>query len=101
MHNKSGYDNKMGNKFPVLYTPTEVAEMAKVSRRTVYRWIESGYLPARKIGMGEAWTIVDSDVRALLSGTLRGRKLKPITDANQETPSATPRKGAARPGRRS
>lgn len=30
------------------YTPAEVAEKMQVTRRTVYRWIDSGKLTARK-----------------------------------------------------
>ena len=33
-----------------VYTPEEVAEKLKASRRTVYRWIEKGDLKAFKAG---------------------------------------------------
>jgi len=33
-----------------VYTPEEVAEKLKASRRTVYRWIEKGELKAFKAG---------------------------------------------------
>lgn len=58
-----------------LYSPSEVAEAANVSLRTVYRWIKSGYLPAHKISMGENWSIKELDLRALLDGKLRGEKV--------------------------
>jgi len=32
-----------------LYTPGEVAKILKVTRRTVYRWIEAGILEAARI----------------------------------------------------
>jgi excisionase family DNA binding protein len=35
---------------PVFVRPHDVARILKVHRVTVYRWIESGQLPARKIG---------------------------------------------------
>ena len=35
---------------PVLYTPKEVAELWKVTRRTVYEWIKQGRIKACKIG---------------------------------------------------
>lgn len=37
----------MGTKY---LTAAEVAELLKVKRLTVYRWIESGKLPATKVG---------------------------------------------------
>ncbi len=33
-----------------IFTPEEVAEKLKASRRTVYRWIEKGELKAFKAG---------------------------------------------------
>lgn len=33
-----------------VYTPEEIAEKLKSSRRTVYRWIEKGELKAFKAG---------------------------------------------------
>lgn len=33
-----------------VYTPEEIAEKLKASRRTVYRWIEKGELRAFKAG---------------------------------------------------
>lgn len=47
-----------------LYTLPEVAAMLKVSRKTVYRYIESGKLKATKIGQ---WRIKKSDLDKLLS----------------------------------
>ncbi len=35
-----------------LYTVAEVAEMFKVSLRTVYNWVDFGYLEAIKVGKG-------------------------------------------------
>ena len=34
----------------ILYTTNEVAEMLKVNKRTVFRYIKSGKLKATKIG---------------------------------------------------
>lgn len=33
-----------------LYTPREAAAILKVHERTVLRWVESGRLPARRVG---------------------------------------------------
>lgn len=33
-----------------FYTPAEVAEMLKTTRRTVYKWIEKGELKSFKAG---------------------------------------------------
>ncbi len=33
-----------------LLTPTEVAEVLKVTERTVYGWLRQGQLPGRKFG---------------------------------------------------
>jgi excisionase family DNA binding protein len=41
-------------------TPQEVADLLKVTRRTVYRWIESGELPV--IRFGSAYRITESDL---------------------------------------
>ena len=51
------------------YTPAEVAELANVCRRTVYRWLDTGYLPAVKIGP-RSWGISQEVVTALLAGNL-------------------------------
>ena len=46
------------------YTLAEVAERLKVSRRTVYRWIQAGDLPAYKLG--QEWRIQDTDLKKFL-----------------------------------
>jgi excisionase family DNA binding protein len=50
---------------PEYMTVTEVAEIARVSKMTVYRWIDSGILPGRKLG-NRIYRIRSADVRALL-----------------------------------
>ncbi len=50
---------------PEYLTIDEVAERLKVSRRTVYRWIERGELPAYKLGPdrpGVEWRIGEEDL---------------------------------------
>lgn len=55
--------NKQTDK---LLTIEEVAEILRVSTRTVVRYIESGRLKASKIGV---WRIKQSDVDAFLEKT--------------------------------
>jgi excisionase family DNA binding protein len=45
-------------------TPQEVADLLKVTRRTVYRWIESGELPV--IRFGSAYRITGSDLEVFI-----------------------------------
>jgi excisionase family DNA binding protein len=57
------------------YTLPEVAERLKVSRRTVYRWIQSGDLPAHKLGPdkpGVEWRIGEEDLKKFLETHRRG-----------------------------
>ena len=49
---------------PVLYTPEEVAENLKTTRRTVYRWLVKGTL--RGMRAGDTWRIAEQDVMAFL-----------------------------------
>ena len=53
-------------------TPQEVADLLKLTRRTVYRWIESGELPV--IRFGSAYRITESDLRDFIEArrTKRG-----------------------------
>jgi excisionase family DNA binding protein len=57
------------------YTLPEVAERLKVSRRTVYRWVQSGELSAHKLGPdkpGVEWRIGEHDLEEFLEAR-RGR----------------------------
>jgi len=47
------------------YSPKEVQEMLGISQTTVYRWLESGRLPAVKIG--KLWRIPADALEELLS----------------------------------
>lgn len=53
----------------IFYTPAEVAELLKTTRRTVYKWIERGDLKAFKVG--KFVRIAKDDLEAFL-----GRPLK-------------------------
>jgi len=56
----------MTNKTDKLLTIEEVAEILRVSTRTIVRYIESGKLKASKIGV---WRIKQSDLDAFLEKT--------------------------------
>lgn len=43
------------------YTPAEVAKTLKVTRRTVYRWIDSGKLEAKKPVNGSRLLRIEKD----------------------------------------
>ena len=51
-----------------IYTPDEIADKLKVTRLTVYRWIEKGELKAFKAG--KMWRITREDLETFL-----GRKV--------------------------
>jgi putative molybdopterin biosynthesis protein len=52
--------------FPVMYTPEEVAEVLKVTTRTVYSMLRRGRLPASRVG--DLWRISEENLREFLSG---------------------------------
>ena len=49
-----------------LYTPEEVAENLKVTRKTIYNWIHEGKLQAVKVG--HFWRISETELKRLLKG---------------------------------
>jgi len=49
---------------PVLYTPEEVAEKLKVTRRSVYEWLLKGRL--RGLRAGDTWRIAEQDLMTFL-----------------------------------
>jgi len=56
----------MSNNIDKLLTIEEVADVLRVSTRTIIRYIESGKLKASKIGV---WRIKESDVHLFLEET--------------------------------
>jgi len=56
------------------YTPEEIAANLKVSRKTIYNWIQEGRLKAIKIG--HFWRISESELNRLLAGGQGGRGKK-------------------------
>ena len=51
-----------------LFTPQEVADKLKLNVRTIYRWIKSGKIKAKKLGESErdVWRIPASELKRLL-----------------------------------
>jgi excisionase family DNA binding protein len=49
---------------PTLYTPEEVAEKLRVSRRAVYQWLNSGRLNGLKAG--QYWRVTEEDLTRFL-----------------------------------
>jgi excisionase family DNA binding protein len=47
-----------------FYTPEEIAANLKVTRKTVYNWIQEGRLKAVKIG--HFWRVSESELNRLL-----------------------------------
>jgi len=49
---------------PTLYTPEEVAKKLRVSRRTVYEWLNSGRMNGLKAG--QYWRVTEEDMTQFL-----------------------------------
>jgi len=49
---------------PILYTPEELAEKLKVTRRSIYEWLLKGKL--RGLRAGDTWRIAEQDLMAFL-----------------------------------
>ena len=58
-----------------VYTLDEVADILKVTKRTLYTYVKEGKLPAVK--MGKYWRITHENLQAFIS------KDTPISDANR------------------
>jgi excisionase family DNA binding protein len=72
------------------YTPEEVAEELRVTRRTIYSWLKSGRLPGRRVGRG--WRIRAEDVEAVFEGPAASRPdRRPISPLEPETVAAKER----------
>lgn len=47
-----------------FYTPEEVAEMLKISRKTIYNWLHSGKIKGSKIST--LWRISEKELNRIL-----------------------------------
>ena len=63
-------------------TVPELAEMLGLSRVTVYRWVKSGKIKARKIG--HAYVITDEHVMKLLNKKITDEDKQNIANAVQK-----------------
>ncbi|HEY8449001.1 MAG TPA: helix-turn-helix domain-containing protein [Bacillota bacterium] len=57
---------RVADREPELLTLTEAIKALRISRRTAYRWLQDGTLPAVKIG--GRWRVRREDLDALLRG---------------------------------
>lgn len=53
---------------PSLYTPEEVAERLRVTRRSIYEWLKSGRL--KGLRAGQYWRVTESDLLAFLASEI-------------------------------
>jgi excisionase family DNA binding protein len=51
---------------PTFYTPSEVADKLKVNRRSVYEWLNRGYLLGLKAG--QSWRITEEELISFMKG---------------------------------
>ena len=70
-----------------VYTLEEVADILKLSKRTVYTYVHEGKLPASKIGA--YWRITEEQLREFLNhgaGVAEGNRRRTNQDKKPECP---------------
>ena len=68
-----------------VYTLDEVADILKVSRRTLYTYVKEGKLPAVK--MGKYWRVSQESLQAFIStGTTAAEAKRANTDLASSAP---------------
>lgn len=78
-------------QMPVFLTPDEVAAMLKVSKRTVYDWLQCGQL--RGIKAGKVWRVALEEVGQFIALSTAGE----LPPSSRPPAAADPGPGAARP----
>lgn len=72
---------------PTILTPEEVADLLRMNKAAIYRWLNEGYLPGHKIGNN--WRILRDDLQEWMrrrSNT--GRRPAPDNAAGATAPAA-------------
>ncbi len=62
----------MGQTPEGMYNAQKMAKFFGVSRKTIWRWCETGRLPAFKIG--KEWKVRVADLQKLISGKVQTRR---------------------------
>ena len=71
---------------PRMYTLQEVADAARVTRRTIYRWVSAGRVPqATKVG--KQWLLSEAALRSLLAGMALAPSEDPVLQSGTHTPT--------------
>lgn len=80
-----GLDHLFGDLQTIL-TPEEVADLLRMNKAAIYRWLNEGYLPGHKIGNN--WRILRDDLHEWMRrGSNIGRR--PAADDVDDADSAT------------
>jgi excisionase family DNA binding protein len=66
--------DELFDRYPEHLTVVQLAEVLGVKRTTAYKWLQTGVVPAYKLG--GAWVILRDEVRDLLAS---GRNMPPDT----------------------
>jgi excisionase family DNA binding protein len=78
---------------PKFYTPEEVAEELRVTRRAVYGWLKTGRLPGYRAG--NRWRILPADIQVFLQAHQNAPVARShrITSSDEEERAARIRAG--------
>lgn len=72
------------SELQTILTPEEVADLLRMNKAAIYRWLNEGYLPGHKIGNN--WRILRDDLQEWMRrGSNIGRR--PLPDAADVDPA--------------